>query len=75
MILCGSHNLNMGKNIVLFRAVHRYTVYMILNVFNQLTLCLKFFLKHILYVDKFYLHLFNKLFIYLFIYSFIYVIN
>ena len=53
MILCGNNNLNMEKNIVLFRAVHRYTVCMILNVFNQFTLCLKFFLKHILYVNNY----------------------
>ena len=43
MILYGNYNLNMENNIVLFRAVHRY-IY---------ALCLKFLLKHILYINKY----------------------
>ena len=52
MILCGNFNLNMENNIVLFRAVHRY-VHTTKRFKNQLTFCLKFSLKHILYINKY----------------------
>ena len=52
MILCGNFNLNIENNIVLFRAVHRYK-HATKRFKNQLTLCLKFSLKHILYIDKY----------------------
>ena len=52
MILCGNYNLNIENNIVLFRAVHRY-IHATKRLKNQLTLCLKFFFKHILYINKY----------------------